>query len=103
MRRSWLLAVSANLSTARRYQVVRGLPVSAPSVTCPAALPAGVAGRVPAPVESLPAPDALAETPDQGTIRGRDAIAAYLAEFGAAFPTPRMNRFINTRPAGRPS
>ena len=37
-------------------------------------------------LKGLYAPDAVAETPDQGTIRGRDAIAAYLAEFGAAFP-----------------
>jgi steroid delta-isomerase-like uncharacterized protein len=37
-------------------------------------------------LKALYAPDAVAETPDQGTIRGRDAIAAYLAEFGAAFP-----------------
>jgi ketosteroid isomerase-like protein len=35
---------------------------------------------------ALYALDAVAETPDQGTIRGRDAIAAYLAEFGVAFP-----------------
>jgi steroid delta-isomerase-like uncharacterized protein len=35
---------------------------------------------------ALYAPDAVAETPDRGTISGRDAIAAYLAEFGAAFP-----------------
>ena len=31
-------------------------------------------------------PDAVAETPDQGTITGRDEIAAYLAEFATAFP-----------------
>jgi len=37
-------------------------------------------------LRALYAPDALAETPDQGTIRGRDAIAAYLAGFGVAFP-----------------
>jgi hypothetical protein len=29
---------------------------------------------------------AVAETPDQGTITGGDQIAAYLGEFGAAFP-----------------
>jgi steroid delta-isomerase-like uncharacterized protein len=32
------------------------------------------------------APDAVIETPDRGTIRGRDEAAAYLAEFAAAFP-----------------
>jgi steroid delta-isomerase-like uncharacterized protein len=37
-------------------------------------------------LKALYAPDAVAETPDHGTIRGRDAIAAYLAQFGAAFP-----------------
>ena len=37
-------------------------------------------------LKALYAPDAVAETPDQGTITGGDAIAAYLAEFGAAFP-----------------
>jgi len=37
-------------------------------------------------LKALYASDAVAETPDQGTIRGRDAIAAYLAEFGVAFP-----------------
>jgi ketosteroid isomerase-like protein len=36
--------------------------------------------------KALYAADAVAETPDRGTIRGRDEIAAYLAEFGAAFP-----------------
>ena len=34
----------------------------------------------------LYAQDAVAETPDQGTITGRDQIAAYFCEFGAAFP-----------------
>jgi ketosteroid isomerase-like protein len=37
-------------------------------------------------VKELYAPDAVAETPDQGTIRGRDAIVAYLGEMMAAFP-----------------
>jgi steroid delta-isomerase-like uncharacterized protein len=36
--------------------------------------------------KALYAQDAVAETPDQGTITGRGQIAAYLAEFGAAFP-----------------
>jgi ketosteroid isomerase-like protein len=35
---------------------------------------------------ALYAPDAVAETPDQGTIRGRDAIVGYLGTFSAAFP-----------------
>jgi ketosteroid isomerase-like protein len=37
-------------------------------------------------LKSLYAPDAVAETPDQGTIPGRDQIAAYLGEFATAFP-----------------
>jgi ketosteroid isomerase-like protein len=37
-------------------------------------------------LKALYAPDAVAETPDQGTITGRDQIAAYLSEFTAAFP-----------------
>src|SRR4051794_19684473 len=37
-------------------------------------------------LKGLYASDAVVQTPDQGTIRGRDAIAAYLAEFGSAFP-----------------
>ena len=37
-------------------------------------------------LKALYAQDAVAETPDQGTITGRDQIAAYLGEFGAAFP-----------------
>jgi steroid delta-isomerase-like uncharacterized protein len=37
-------------------------------------------------LKALYAPDAVADTPDEGTIRGRDEIAAYLAEFAAAFP-----------------
>jgi steroid delta-isomerase-like uncharacterized protein len=32
------------------------------------------------------AEDAVAETPDQGTINGRDAVIAYLQEFFTAFP-----------------
>jgi ketosteroid isomerase-like protein len=35
---------------------------------------------------ALYAPDAVAETPDQGTISGRDAIDAYLGELFEAFP-----------------
>jgi steroid delta-isomerase-like uncharacterized protein len=37
-------------------------------------------------LKALYAPDAVLETPDQGTISGRDHIAAYLAEFATAFP-----------------
>jgi ketosteroid isomerase-like protein len=37
-------------------------------------------------LKALYAPDAVAETPDQGTIRGRDHIAAYMGEFATAFP-----------------
>jgi len=37
-------------------------------------------------LKGLYAQDAVAETPDQGMITGRDQIAAYLAEFGTAFP-----------------
>ncbi len=37
-------------------------------------------------LKALYAPDAVAETPDQGTIHGRDQIAAYMAEFATAFP-----------------
>lgn len=37
-------------------------------------------------LKALYAPDAVAETPDQGTIRGRDLIAAYMGEFATAFP-----------------
>jgi ketosteroid isomerase-like protein len=37
-------------------------------------------------LKALYAQDAVAETPDQGTITGRDQIAAYLGEFSAAVP-----------------
>jgi ketosteroid isomerase-like protein len=37
-------------------------------------------------LKALYAPDAVAETPDQGTIRGRDQIAAYMGAFATAFP-----------------
>ena len=37
-------------------------------------------------LKALYAPNAVAETPDQGTIRGRDQIAAYMGEFAVAFP-----------------
>ena len=37
-------------------------------------------------LKGLYAQDAVAETPDQGAITGRGQIAAYLAEFGTAFP-----------------
>lgn len=36
--------------------------------------------------KDLYAPDAVAETPDQGTISGREAIIAYIGEMVAAFP-----------------
>jgi ketosteroid isomerase-like protein len=32
------------------------------------------------------APDAVALTPDQGEIKGREAISDYLSQFGEAFP-----------------
>lgn len=37
-------------------------------------------------VRELYAPDAVAETPDQGTLNGRDAIVAYMTEFMTAVP-----------------
>jgi ketosteroid isomerase-like protein len=37
-------------------------------------------------LETLYAPDAVAETPDQGTLSGRDAIVEYLAGLATAFP-----------------
>lgn len=37
-------------------------------------------------LKALYAEDAVMETPDQGTITGRDAAAAYLEEFMMAFP-----------------
>ena len=37
-------------------------------------------------LKALYAQDAVVETPDQGTITGRDQIAAYLGEYAAAFP-----------------
>lgn len=37
-------------------------------------------------MKALYAPDAVVDTPDQGTLRGRDAIAAYVGELMAAFP-----------------
>ena len=37
-------------------------------------------------LKALYAQDAVAETPDQGTITGRDQIAAYFCDFSAAFP-----------------
>jgi hypothetical protein len=42
--------------------------------------------RNPGGPKALYAQDAVAETPDQGTITGRDQIVAYLGEFSAAFP-----------------
>ncbi len=37
-------------------------------------------------LKGLYAPDAVAETPDHGTVRGRDEIAAWFGEFAVAFP-----------------
>ncbi len=37
-------------------------------------------------LKELYAPDAVAETPDRGTVSGREEIAAYLGEFLTAFP-----------------
>jgi ketosteroid isomerase-like protein len=37
-------------------------------------------------LKALYAQDAVAETPDQGTITGGDQVAAYMAEFATAFP-----------------
>src|SRR5215211_4428744 len=37
-------------------------------------------------LKAVYAPDAVAETPDQGTISGRDGVIAYLGEFLEAFP-----------------
>jgi ketosteroid isomerase-like protein len=37
-------------------------------------------------IKAVYAPDAVAETPDQGTINGRDGIAEYLNGFLKAFP-----------------
>jgi ketosteroid isomerase-like protein len=37
-------------------------------------------------LKALYAQDAVAETPDQGTITGGDQIAAYMIDFSAAFP-----------------
>ena len=54
-------------------------------------------------LKALYAEDAVAETPDQGTITGRDQIAAYLGEFSAAFPSPSWRTGTSTRPATRRS
>jgi ketosteroid isomerase-like protein len=40
-------------------------------------------------VRGLYAPDAVAETPDQGTVKGREAIVAWSGEFFTAFPDAR--------------
>jgi steroid delta-isomerase-like uncharacterized protein len=37
-------------------------------------------------LRGLYAEDAVAETPDEGTLRGRDAVVAWLAKFDEAFP-----------------
>lgn len=37
-------------------------------------------------MRALYAPDAVAETPDEGTLRGAEAIAGWLAKFSEAFP-----------------
>ena len=38
------------------------------------------------PLKKLYAADAVAETPDQGTVSGADAIVAWFGQFSAAFP-----------------
>jgi ketosteroid isomerase-like protein len=48
-------------------------------------------------LKGLYAQDAVAETPDQGTITGRDHIAAYLAEFGTAFPDAAWEERVRAR------
>ncbi len=37
-------------------------------------------------LKALYAPNAVAETPDQGTVSGRDGIAAWFGQFATAFP-----------------
>ena len=54
-------------------------------------------------LKALYAKDAVAETPDQGTITGRDQIAAYLGEFSAAFPDAAWEDRYKPRPARRRS
>src|SRR6476620_4297284 len=48
-------------------------------------------------LKGLYAQDAVAETPDHGTITGRDHIAAYLAEFGTAFPDAAWEERVRAR------
>ena len=54
-------------------------------------------------LKALYAQDAVAETPDQGTITGRDQIAAYLGEFARRFRITRGRSGTSTRPATRRS
>jgi steroid delta-isomerase-like uncharacterized protein len=49
-------------------------------------LTAAVTSGDPDALKALYAPDAVAETPDQGTIRGRDQVVAYMSDFATAFP-----------------
>jgi len=41
---------------------------------------------------ALYASDAVAETPDEGTLRGADAIAAWLVKFAEAFPDAKFEQ-----------
>lgn len=41
---------------------------------------------------SLYAPDAVAETPDEGMLRGADAIAGWLVKFAEAFPDAKYEQ-----------
>ena len=50
-------------------------------------------------LKALYAQDAVAEAPDQGTITGRDQIAAYFCEFVAAFPDNASEERYKPRPA----
>ncbi len=47
---------------------------------------AAVTSGDPDALKALYAPDAVAVTPDQGTIRGRDQVVAYMGDFATAFP-----------------
>jgi len=46
-------------------------------------------GGDPEVLKKLYAPDAVAETPDQGTLNGPQAIAAWFGQFSTAFPDAR--------------
>ena len=54
-------------------------------------------------LKALYAQDAVAETPDQGTISGRDQIAAYLGSSARRFRIMRGRSGTSTRPATRRS